>query len=80
MTLENRLLEKLADWRPETAGQALTVADGNSGWSAVVVADHVDKIGGELRELRLARATPLPDAPPLEDQARTISKRVTGLL
>jgi hypothetical protein len=79
MTLENRLLEKLADWRPDTPGQALTVADGE-GWSAVVVAEAIDTIGGPLRELRLARDTPLASTASLEDQAHAIADRVTGLL
>lgn len=80
MTLEKRLVERLADWRPDTPGQALTVADGTAGWAAVVVADAVDTIGGKLRELRVARTEPLANPPSLEDQARGIARRVTGLL
>ena len=70
MTLDETLRQKLADWRPDTPGQALTVADGEAGWTAVVVADTVDTLGGRLQELRLARTTPLETTASLDEQAR----------
>ena len=39
MTLNELLLQKLAEWRFDTARQTLTVAHPETGWSAEVIAD-----------------------------------------
>ena len=79
MTLENLLLERLAEWRP--AGRATTALDdAGSGWRAVLDAEAVDGIGCRLWGLRLERLQPLPAAVPLREQAEGLARRVTGLL
>jgi hypothetical protein len=80
MTLENQLLEKLADWRPDSASDRLTVDDAARGWRATVQADAVDTIGVRVREVGLARLAPLSNPAPLADRAQRVADRVTGLL
>jgi hypothetical protein len=56
MTLENLLLEKLAEWRPDNNGrQTLTVADPDSGWRVAVAAEQCDSVGCRIWELSLTR-------------------------
>lgn len=80
MTIENRLLEKLADWRPDGTSNRLTVDDSASGWRATVQADAVDTIGVRVREVGVARLTPLTNPTPLADRAAQVADRVNGLL
>jgi hypothetical protein len=80
MTLENQLLQKLADWRPDSSSNRLTVDDTGSGWRVTVQADTVDTVGCRLREVGLARLTPLENPVPLVDRANGVAARVTGLL
>ena len=44
-TLAERLLQKLADWRPEGGRQTLEVTDPEGDWTASVTADHVEVLG-----------------------------------
>jgi hypothetical protein len=55
MTLENTLLAKLAEWRPAAGRQTLTVADPDSGWTALVTADRADVVGCLAWEVALRR-------------------------
>jgi hypothetical protein len=80
MTLENQLLQRLADWRPDSTSDGLTVEDAGSVWRATVQADAVDGVGCRLREVGLARLAPLPDPAPLTQRAQAVAGRVTGLL
>jgi hypothetical protein len=80
MTLENLLQRKLADWRPDSASDRLTVDDTAGGWRASVQADVVETVGARVREVSVARLTPLADPAPLADRARQVAARVTGLL
>jgi hypothetical protein len=80
MTLENLLQEKLADWRPDSASDRLTVDDTAGGWRATVHAEVVETVGCRLREVGVARLAPLADPVPLLDRARGVADRVTGLL
>jgi hypothetical protein len=79
MSLDARLLENLAKWRPEGERQTLDVADASSGWTAAVTAECVDVVGCRLWELALRRsdATATLD---LREHAQQICQRVTGLL
>jgi hypothetical protein len=79
MSLDARLLEKLANWRPDSAQQTLDVADDASGWSVAVSADCVEVVGCRLWQLTLRRTA---EAPALDLQAHAdhLCQRVTGLL
>jgi hypothetical protein len=79
MTLDEVLLQKLAKWRPDSAGQTLDVQDAEAAWTVTLNAEHVDMVGCRLREmsLRPTRETPAVD---LKDRAERITSRVTGLL
>lgn len=78
MTLDETLLRKLANWRPDTARQTLT-ADAD-GWKADVTADSVDTVGAKLWEVALQRTAPAANPAPLAEQAARIAARVTGLM
>jgi hypothetical protein len=80
MTLENLLQRKLADWRPDSTSDRLTVDDAAGGWRATVRADTVETVGARLREVSVARLAPLDNPAPLADRARAVASRVTGLL
>lgn len=80
MSLAETLPQKLADWRPDTPRQTLSLDDPASGWQAEVQAEHVDTVGASLWELRLNRTRPAAEAVPVAEQAQRISRRVTGLL
>jgi hypothetical protein len=71
---------KLADWRPDSAGQTLEIEHPDSGWKAAVTAERVESLGCRLREVVLTRTAPLAATDSLADQARRIADRVTGLL
>jgi hypothetical protein len=80
MNLGEQLLRKLASWRPESARQTAAVEDDQAGWKVSLTADSVDTIGCRLWEVGLDRTSPLPNPPPLKEQAERIAGRVTGLL
>jgi hypothetical protein len=80
MNLDEMLLQKLADWRPDSGPQTLEIDDAASGWKAVVSTDAVDTLGCRLHEVILTRTTPLTGAGDLADQAQRIANRVSGLL
>lgn len=76
MTLEELLLEKLADWRPDTGRQTLTVAAEGVG-RANLTAECNDAVGCRILELTVAREQPVAD---LRGWADRLSARATGLL
>ena len=80
MTLANTLLERLANWRPQTAPETLTVADEAGVWSAAVTAAAVDRVGAHLWEVNFRRANAALDAAALKAWGEQIAGRVTGLL
>jgi hypothetical protein len=80
MTLDEMLLQKLADWRPDSGRDTLEIDDAASGWKAALNAEAVDTLGSRLREVVLTRTTPRTGAGDLADQARRIANRVSGLL
>lgn len=79
MSLDARLLEKLAKWRPDSERSVLDVNDAAGGWSAAVTAECVDVVGCRLWELSLRRAADAP-AVELKERAEQICQRVTGLM
>jgi hypothetical protein len=79
MSLDARLLEKLAKWRPDSDRGILTVKDAAGGWSAAVTAECVDVVGCRLWELSLCRSAETP-AVDLKERAEQICQRATGLM
>lgn len=80
MTIDETLLQKLANWRPDSSADRLTVDDTASGWQVKLSAEQIDSLGCRLRDLTLSRLRPLEQAPPLAEQAGRIAGRITGLL
>jgi len=78
MTLEELLLQKLADWRPAGPGQALTINHPESGRGLSVSAERVDSLASRLTEVRLTCTAAREVG--LKEQAEAIAGRVTGLL
>jgi hypothetical protein len=76
MTLDELLLEKLAEWRPDTGRQTLNLADGN-GWHVALTADCADQVGCRVWELALRRDGTTGD---LRAWAERVAARTTGLL
>lgn len=79
MTLDEILLQKLANWRPDSSRPVLEVADPASGWSVRLTAECVDQVGSRLKELALTRLTPLAGVD-LAARAQVVASQVTGLL
>jgi hypothetical protein len=80
MTLEETLLQNLAEWRFDNGRQTLTVAHPETGWTAAVVADCGDRIGCQLWELNLSRPSTAPAAADLKTRAERLAGRATGLM
>lgn len=79
MTLDDKLRQKLAEWRPPAGRQELLVSDNDSGWTANLSVDRCDEVGSLIWELHLRpgqRAT----TGDLARWANQIVTRVTGLL
>jgi hypothetical protein len=77
MSLDELLQAKLAEWRPDTGRQTLTLADEAPGWKAALTADCSDQVGCRVWDLTLSRETPVPD---LRAWAARVAARATGLL
>jgi hypothetical protein len=45
MSLDEALLEKLANWRPPEGRQTLLVSDPGDGWGLTLTADRADPVG-----------------------------------
>ena len=81
MTLTERLLPKLSDWRPQSAGRhALAANAPEAGWSAHLIADKTDTLSCLVWELTLARTGAAPEGLTLRGWAEGVAKRATGLL
>ena len=80
MTLEEQVLQKVAEWRlPSKQRQTLTVPLEDSGWTLHLTADRCDEVGCLLWETTLQRISPAADVT-LENWARRITAQVHGLL
>jgi hypothetical protein len=81
MTLNETVLQKLAEWRPSGGRQTLTLPDEGSGWAVALTADRHDELGSLVWELGLQRTAALAgDDKGLADWAYRVAERVTGLL
>ena len=80
MTLENMLMEKLAEWHPPAGHHTLTVPDEAAGWAVSVTADRCDVLGCLVWELAVRRTADAPAGEKLHAWADRIAARVTGLL
>jgi hypothetical protein len=81
MTLDETVLRKLADWRPEPGSrQILAVPDEGSGWAVSFEIDRHDELSSALWEVSLQRVTPARGGVTLQGWANGIASRVTGLL
>jgi hypothetical protein len=76
MTLENTLLQKLAETPPVGERHELTVSQGD--WTAHLTYDRRDELSGRLWEAALHRRA--PGAGDVETWAERIAGRVSGLL
>jgi hypothetical protein len=83
MTLNERILQKLADWQPTPGSrQTLAVADEEAGWALNLAADRHDELGTAVWEMTLQRRTapPARAADDLKNWATRAAGRVSGLL
>jgi hypothetical protein len=82
MTLNETLLEKLAEWRPGRGRQTLNVPDGGAGWAVSLTADRADQLGCLVWEMTLRRSAPLPggNAAALHAWADRVAGRARGLM
>ena len=78
MTLNEAILAKLADWRPN-GRQSLLIPDSGTGWTVSVTADRSDELGCLLWETTTRRSAG-PREEPLRAWADRVAQRVTGLL
>jgi len=77
--LDEILLEKLANWRPDTANPTLDVIDTPGNWRVTVEPQAVDRIGADLHRLTVRPVNAVPRGS-LRDQAERLAHQVTGLL
>jgi hypothetical protein len=83
MTLNDLVLQKLADWRPPGHERStLTIPDEGSGWSLALTADRCDELGCLAWELTLQPRADLAtrQGATLTSWARQAAERVRGLL
>jgi hypothetical protein len=81
MTLDELLLERLAEWRPVTGDrETLNLPDATSGWSVALTADRCDDLGARVWELRVRRIREAPAGETLAAWAHRVAGRVKGLL
>lgn len=79
MTPNATLRQRLAEWRPASDNDVLTVTDAD--WTAEVKAQRCETLGCLVRELTLRHNPPEGATPPgLKEWAGRIAARVTGLL
>ena len=77
--LDEILLRKLAEWRPDTANPTLSLTDPAGAWSVSLDADAVETIGAHLRRVSVRPVTATVTAP-LREQADRLARQVTCLL
>ena len=82
MTLDELVLQKLAEWRPPREGRHnLAVPDERTGWVVLLTAERQDDLGCALWEMVLERGREPPDpGASVGVWAERIAARVTGLL
>ena len=77
--LDEILLRKLAEWRPDTANPTLSLTDPAEAWSVTLDAEAVETIGSQLRRVSV-RPIKATVTAPLREQADRLARQVTGLL
>src|SRR5262245_54963750 len=80
MTLENTLLEKLAERHPPAGRHTLSVPDGAWPWSVSATAARSDVLGCLVWELAVRRTAEAPARETLRGWADRTAARVVGLL
>ncbi len=82
MTPSEKMLAKLAEWRPAAgARSSLTMVDDDTGWTTTLTADRNDELGCLLWDVSWSlHAAPAGEAPDLKDWAQRLADRITGLL
>jgi hypothetical protein len=78
MNRNERLLEKLGDWRPSEGRQSLRVTDEAAGWTTTLTADRADQLGCLVWEMALRKGAPVTLG--LDKWAGRVAERATGLL
>ena len=79
MTLEEPLLQKLAEWRFDNGPRTLTLPHPESGCSAVVKAECSDRVGCQVWDLNLTRTEAAASSADLKTRAQRTADRATGL-
>lgn len=79
MSLAEKLLPRLGEWRPAEAGRH-TFADAAGGWAVHLAADKADSLSCLVWELTLTRAGDAPAGLSVREWAAGVADRVAGLL
>jgi hypothetical protein len=77
MTLDDMLLRRLAEWRPDSARTTVTTGPADDGWSVTLTAEANDQLACRAWELSVSRSQPVED---LKGWAERLGGRATGLL
>jgi hypothetical protein len=80
MTLNELLLQKLAEWRFDSGRHTLTIAHPETAWTTTVIADCADRVGCGVWELNLTRPEAVPTAADPKTRAERLAGRATGLM
>jgi hypothetical protein len=81
MTLAERLLPRLNDWKPAGDGRHSTSESfPEAGWTVQLCADKADSLSCLVWELALTRTTEPPAGMTLKSWAEAVAVRVTGLM
>jgi hypothetical protein len=81
MTLAERLLPRLNDWRPAGDGRHSTSESfPEAGWTVRLAADKADSLSCLVWELALTRTAEPPAGLTLKGWAEAVADRVTGLM
>ncbi len=81
MTLTEKLLPKLGEWRPVGSGQqSLAAAFPTEGWTVHLTTNKADTLSCLVWELTLARNGEAPAGLTLKAWAEGVADRVTGLM
>jgi hypothetical protein len=78
MTLAEKLLLELNDWRP--AGRDTLAVRSDGGWSATIVADLNNELGAKVWELAIDRDGSAPAEATMRGWAESIAARSSGLM
>jgi hypothetical protein len=79
-TLDETLLQNLANRRPHNQRRTLEFTHPESGWGVSLTADTIDEIGVRLWEFTLTPSQPQGADTSLVERAGLLARRVTGLL